>query len=99
LRGECIKKGKLFEDPFFAPSDKILRGSNKYKWLRPREIVSGPKFYVEGFSRFDVEQGEIGDCWLLAAISSLTQDEKLFFKVVHEDNSFDENYAGIFHFR
>jgi calpain, invertebrate len=94
-----LRKGKLFEDPLFAPSDRILRQNDKYKWLRPREINRDAKFYVEGFSRFDVGQGEIGNCWLLAAIASLTQDSKLFFNVVHEDNSFDENYAGIFHFR
>lgn len=99
LRDECLKKGKLFEDPLFEPSDSILRKSDKYKWLRPKEINRDAKFYVEGFSRFDVSQGDIGDCWLLAAIASLTQDPKLFFNVVHEDNSLDENYAGIFHFR
>lgn len=99
MRDECIKKGKLFEDPFFAPSEKILRKHENYNWLRPKEITHDPKFYVQGFSRFDVDQGEIGNCWFLAAIASLTQDPKLFLNVVHDDNSFDEKYAGIFHFR
>lgn len=63
------------------------------------EISDDPQFFVEGYSRFDVQQGELGDCWLLAAASTLTQDQKLFFRVVPEDNSFEENYAGIFHFR
>ena len=100
LRQQCISSGKLFVDPFFEPSDKILSENDKFKWLRPTEIVKKPQFFVEGFSRFDVGQGAIGDCWLLAAITSLTQTPNLFFNVVHEDNnSFDENYAGIFHFR
>lgn len=102
MRDECLKSGKLFEDPLFAPSDRILSKNDKFKWLRPKEINRDAQFYVEGFSRFDIEQGNIGDCWLLAAIASLTQDSKLFFNVVHEDNSTildDENYAGIFHFR
>lgn len=63
------------------------------------EIADDPQFFVEGYSRFDVQQGELGDCWLLAAASTLTQDQKLFFRVVPEDNSFEEEYAGVFHFR
>lgn len=63
------------------------------------EICDDPQFFVEGYSRFDVQQGELGDCWLLAAAANLTQDPKLFFRVVCDDNSFEEEYAGIFHFR
>ena len=55
--------------------------------------------FVDGFSRFDVQQGELGDCWLLAAIANLTLYRRLFFQVVPEDQDFAENYAGIFHFR
>lgn len=54
---------------------------------------------MEGFSRFDVQQGELGDCWLLAAVANLTLSRKLFFQIVPDDQDFQENYAGIFHFR
>ena len=70
-----------------------------YEWLRPKEICADPRFFVEGFSRFDVQQGVLGNCWLIAAAANLTQDTKLFLRVVPDDNSFVENYAGIFHFR
>lgn len=61
--------------------------------------MDDPQLFVEGFSRFDVEQGELGDCWLLAAVANLAMNPNLFTQVVPEDQSFEENYAGIFHFR
>lgn len=64
-----------------------------------QEIADNPQLFVEGFSRFDIQQGELGDCWLLAAVANLTMHSNLFFQVVPEDQSFEENYAGIFHFR
>lgn len=36
---------------------------------------------------------------MIAAVSNLTQDQELFHRVVPDDNSFDEDYAGVFHFR
>lgn len=64
-----------------------------------QEICDNPQLFVEGYSRFDVQQGELGDCWLLAAVANLTLYRRLFFQVVPDDQSFDEKYAGIFHFR
>lgn len=62
-------------------------------------MVDNPRLFVDGYSRFDVQQGELGDCWLLAAVANLTLYRKLFFQVVPTDQGFDDKYAGIFHFR
>ncbi|XP_035451462.2 calpain-A-like isoform X1 [Spodoptera frugiperda] len=101
IRARCYSEGRLFEDPEFPANDcsfkKKLDGP--ITWLRPKEICDDPQLFVEGYSRFDVQQGELGDCWLLAAVANLTLHRKLFFQVVPDDQSFDEEYAGVFHFR
>ncbi|KAB7497288.1 Calpain-B, partial [Armadillidium nasatum] len=71
----------------------------KYRKLTAKEIVRDPRFFVEGATRFDIQQGELGDCWLLAAIATLTLNPKLFHFIVPCDQGFYYKYAGIFHFR
>ncbi|XP_047540964.1 calpain-B-like isoform X5 [Vanessa atalanta] len=103
IRSRCLAEGRLFEDPEFPAIDRSLyykeRLDRPLTWLRPGEMCENPQLFVEGYSRFDVQQGELGDCWLLAAVANLTLHRKLFFQVVPDDQSFDEDYAGIFHFR
>ncbi|XP_037294093.1 calpain-A isoform X2 [Manduca sexta] len=103
IRSRCLAEGRLFEDPEFPAVDRSLyykeRLDRPITWLRPGEISDNPQLFVEGYSRFDVQQGELGDCWLLAAVANLTLHRKLFFQVVPDDQSFDEDYAGVFHFR
>ncbi|XP_026743609.1 calpain-A-like isoform X7 [Trichoplusia ni] len=103
IRSRCLAENRLFEDPEFPAVDRSLyykeRLDRPITWLRPGEICDDPQLFVEGYSRFDVQQGELGDCWLLAAVANLTLHRKLFFQVVPDDQSFDEEYAGVFHFR
>ncbi|CAG9855571.1 unnamed protein product [Phyllotreta striolata] len=103
LRDDHLANNSLFEDPEFPAEDTSLfttqRPDRYYEWKRPHEISNDPKFFVEGFSRFDVQQGELGDCWLLAAAANLTLHKRLFFQIIPDDQEFDDKYAGIFHFR
>lgn len=64
-------------------------------------VTDKAKMVVGGASRLDINQGMLGDCWLLAAIASLTQEEKLMNKVLDLDNLDDfssSSYCGAFKF-
>lgn len=55
---------------------------------------------MDGATRDDINQGELGDCWFLAAVANLTLHKKLFAQVVPPDQGFTDNlYGGVFHFR
>ncbi|KAM9793031.1 calpain-9 [Neosynchiropus ocellatus] len=103
LRQECLERGVLFEDPDFPATDESLFFSQSvpvsFEWKRPKEICSDPKFIVGGANRTDICQGQLGDCWLLAAIASLTLKKDALARVVPHDQDFDRRYAGIFHFQ
>uniref|UniRef100_A0A8D3CAK7 Calpain-3 n=1 Tax=Scophthalmus maximus TaxID=52904 RepID=A0A8D3CAK7_SCOMX len=103
LRDKYVKKKVVFEDPLFPADDSSLfyshKPSMKIEWKRPSEICENPEFIVDGANRTDICQGELGDCWLLAAIACLTLNEKLLYRVIPPDQSFTRDYAGIFHFQ
>ncbi|XP_005921632.1 calpain-3b isoform X1 [Haplochromis burtoni] len=103
LRDKYVEKNVMFEDPLFPADDSSLfysrKPSMKIEWKRPSEICENPQFIIDGANRTDICQGELGDCWLLAAIACLTLNEKLLYRVIPPDQSFTENYAGIFHFQ
>ncbi|KAM6086288.1 calpain-2 catalytic subunit isoform 2-T2 [Theristicus caerulescens] len=108
LRQECLQEGRLFQDPSFPAGPTALGyrelGPSSYKtqgvvWRRPTELCSSPQFIASGATRTDICQGALGDCWLLAAIASLTLNEEILARVVPKDQGFQDKYAGIFHFQ
>lgn len=109
LRRQCQQNGLLFEDPLFPTSDQSLfYQSNRIghvTWKRPKELCNNPHLFVDGISAHDLHQGQLGNCWFVAACSSLASREALWQKVIPDwkDQEWDEekteSYAGIFHFR
>uniref|UniRef100_A0A8C5NAF4 Calpain 9 n=1 Tax=Gouania willdenowi TaxID=441366 RepID=A0A8C5NAF4_GOUWI len=103
LRQECLSNGTLFEDEDFPATDSSLFYSQStpvsIEWKRPKELCDNPRFIVGGADRTDICQGQLGDCWLLAAVASLTLKKDAMAHVVPTDQGFDNRYAGIFHFR
>uniref|UniRef100_A0A8C6L2J4 calpain-2 n=1 Tax=Nothobranchius furzeri TaxID=105023 RepID=A0A8C6L2J4_NOTFU len=108
LRQQCLSSGRLFVDNNFPAESKSL-GYNELGpyssktrgivWKRPTELCAKPVFIDNGATRTDICQGSLGDCWLLAAIASLTLDQDILARVVPPEQSFTEDYAGIFHFQ
>uniref|UniRef100_A0A8C1XCW8 Calpain-1 catalytic subunit n=1 Tax=Cyprinus carpio TaxID=7962 RepID=A0A8C1XCW8_CYPCA len=108
LKAQCQQTRSLFEDHLFPASASSLgfnelgpRSSKTHgvRWMRPTEICTRPQFIVDGATRTDICQGALGDCWLLAAIASLTLNDDLLHRVVPHGQSFDGGYVGIFHFQ
>lgn len=70
----------------------------RIEWKRPSELVQKPLFIVGTASRFDIDQGALGDCWFLASIGALCMHDDLFQRVVDENQN--QNFqTGLFHFR
>ncbi|KAJ1103966.1 hypothetical protein NDU88_001382 [Pleurodeles waltl] len=103
LLKKCLDRKTLYQDPDFPANDSSLFYSQKFpidfEWKRPPEICENPQFVLGGANRTDICQGELGDCWFLAAIACLTLHERLLYRVIPYEQNFTENYAGIFHFQ
>nr|XP_058934648.1 calpain-13 [Kogia breviceps] len=107
LRDYCLNRGLLSEDETFPAETysvglQLLKGRNlsSLSWMRPKDLLEGKSeahFILEGASSFDIQQGEAGDCWFLAALGSLTQNPQHLQKILM-DQSFSYQYAGIFRF-
>nr|XP_035974362.1 calpain-12 [Halichoerus grypus] len=63
------------------------------------EFCAEPQFICEDMSRTDVCQGRLGNCWFLVAAASLTLYPRLLCRVVPPGQSFQDGYAGVFHFQ
>ncbi|XP_065836926.1 calpain-5-like isoform X2 [Oscarella lobularis] len=110
LKKRSQKEGYLFEDVSFPTDASSLyldssSQSGSIEWKRPGEICDNPRLVVDGVEGNDLNQGEVGNCWFVAACASLAGERKLWNHVVPDvkqqewDEAAPEKYAGIFKFR
>uniref|UniRef100_H0V2U3 Calpain 5 n=1 Tax=Cavia porcellus TaxID=10141 RepID=H0V2U3_CAVPO len=108
LKRACLRRKVLFEDPNFPATDDSLyyKGTPgpTVRWKRPKDICENPRLFVDGISSHDLHQGQVGNCWFVAACSSLASRDSLWQKVIPDwkeqewDPEKPDSYAGIFHF-
>lgn len=105
LKKECLNRGEKFSDPKFPPHDSTLYFSKQppgvVTWKRPHELVDKPQLFIEGASAKDVTQGQLGNCWFVAACATLAGVKELWHKVIpdYKDQEYGELHPGIFNFR
>lgn len=109
LRKQAQTSGQLFEDPEFPATNASLylggQQKGRIEWKRPKEICADPHLVVGGVEGNDLNQGDVGNCWFVAACASLAQEKKLWNHVVPNaddqewDEAHPEKYTGIFRFR
>lgn len=84
LKRACLRRKVLFEDPHFPATDDSLYYKSTpgptVRWKRPKDICEDPHLFVDGISSHDLHQGQVGNCWFVAACSSLASRESLWQK-------------------
>lgn len=65
-------------DPYFPPSEYSLYGVSPHRlterviWMRPKEFLKGKiEIFNGGIDSSDIQQGELGDCWLMCSLCAL----------------------------
>ena len=66
LKKECLRSGRLFEDPVFPASDRSMFYTQSVPygavWKRPPDICAKPAFVIGTANQNDLDQGYLGDC-------------------------------------
>ncbi len=72
-------------------------GLNPKSVKRVTDIFEKPQFYVGGASASDVRQGRDGDCWFIAALCTLSNQDGLIEKVCVARDEQAGVYGFVFH--
>ncbi|KAK4248812.1 calpain-B [Corynascus novoguineensis] len=105
---ECRRVNQKYRDPHFDLDFDLRSGvrdcleslSNRhadYRIKRVGEIFDDPRFYIDGPTANDVRQGRDGDCWLMAALCTLSNKPGLIERVCVAHNEDVGVYGFVFH--
>ncbi|TNN06406.1 Calpain isoform 2 [Schistosoma japonicum] len=90
---------ELYEDSSFPANDTSIGNLpevlGKVEWKRPKDINSCAVFCARSFSRFDVDQGALGDCWFNAVLATITKYPSLMRNIIPSNQNLSgANYLG-----
>ena len=75
----------LYNDASAVPDYDKSMGCEQ--WVRPKDFAENPILFANGISPGDVQQGALGDCWLLGSLCCLATNppllERLFVNTEH----------------
>jgi len=109
IKKEVLGSGEQFFDDRFR-SPRMPRGREDVVWLRPhqicenlrgrdKELYGTPMMGDKKMNKRSINQGEIGNCWFLSALTGLVENKHFFRKVVPSGQGFHKDYCGLFRFR
>lgn len=74
--GRIKVTGSQFNDVSFPANDKAISWTRRYrsKWKRPTEFEKSPSLWgSKGVRPAAINQGRLGDCWLLASMAAIAE--------------------------
>eukprot|EP00742_Colponemidia_sp_Colp-10_P014619 GILJ01016625.1.p1 GENE.GILJ01016625.1~~GILJ01016625.1.p1 ORF type:complete len:619 (+),score=97.60 GILJ01016625.1:20-1876(+) len=94
----CVRKNVPFVDPTFKPNERALfrDGIDSRKvvgaaWQRPTQYLpENLQAHIVKFRQIDacdIDQGQLGDCWLLSAIASIAEYPVRIERLFNHPNS------------
>lgn len=79
------------------PPSYIAPNFNPQAVKRVDDIFDGPEFFIDGPTANDVRQGRDGDCWLMAALCTLSNKPGLIERVCVAHDAAVGVYGFVFH--
>jgi len=106
MEGKVLGKGKQKGEKEKGDKEKrqVMPKDNEQQFLfspkavkRVGEIFDEPTFYIDGPTANDVRQGRDGDCWLMAALCTLSNKPGLIEKICVARDEAVGVYGFVFH--
>lgn len=99
ITDSLINSSKRFLDADFPTQMKSINepGANDLKeveWARPSEYAEDPQLFTDGIEENDIEQGEIGNCWLCSNVGSLAKQNPRLIQSMFYPSAY--NPVGIY---